>query len=73
MGKMTIETDFAPGQKVWCVKDNMPQEVEIGEIKINVFLLQDGTIGANSVYVVTGGFQVNEKHVFATKAELRRF
>ena len=73
MGKITIETKFAPGQKVWCIKDNVPQEVEIGEIKISVFLLQDGTIGGNTVYTCTGGFQVNEKRVFATPEEMRKY
>lgn len=73
MGKITIETVFAPGQKVWCVKDNVPQEVKIGEIKIKLYLLQDGTVAENTVYTCTGGFQVNEKCVFATKEELRKY
>ncbi len=72
MGKITIETEFEPGDKVWCVKDNFPQEVEIGEIKIFVFLLQDGTLAENTIYACTGGFQVSEKGIFATKEELRK-
>ena len=72
MGKIAIETEFAPGDKVWCIKDNMAQEVKIGEIKIYLYLLQDGTFAGNTIYTCTGGFQVDENCVFATKEELRR-
>ena len=70
---MKIETRFGPRSTVWCIHDNVPQEITIAKTEIDVCTMNDGTEVRTVTHVSDSGFRVRERCCFTSKAELRRF